>query len=420
MIYVKGSREGIQYIKIDYVKAGQSKDGSFHGYANTGFMQMFEIDNLKNEYLESVEGVYDASRGVITALQFKTNLKISEIMGYDDGDKFTLAVHGKKIIGFHGCASAWLNSLGAYLTWVTPSRMEAKGVKGGKEWDDGGSYESVTKIHVRTGYQGIQYIKFDYVDKDGHLIEGPVHGSSSRKGFTLEPFEINHLDKEYLLSIDGYYDESGVFQALQFKTNMKTSEPIEYEEEGTKFTIGCNGMEIIGFHGYAEKNLNSLGAYFKSLPIIKLEHKSGLAGARWDDGTFPGVRKVHVYYNNYIRCIGFGYFDGRKVETRYHGSTNAFVGQEGEFLVDYPNEFLTSVEGTYNNESLMTSLSFKTSKGRTSPTFGNVCDGQHVKFVLESKGCALVGFHGLSGMYFLHALGAYSFPMPQIDDVQRD
>ncbi|CAA7040131.1 unnamed protein product [Microthlaspi erraticum] len=421
-IYVRGGLEGIQFIMFDYVKSGQPKR-SFHGYSKTGFTQMFEINHLQNEHLESVEGYYTGYPKGIQGLQFKTNLRISEMMGYAVDEKFTLAVDGKKITGFHGSAEYGLDALGAYFTEFLPTRLEPKGGKKGTEWDDGPDHEDVTKVHVRAGVKGIQNIKFDYVDKDDHMKEGPVHGSISAGGFNLEPFEINHLDKEYLLSLDGYYDEtSGVIQTLQFKTNMKTSEVMGYEEKGTKFSLGCNGMKIIGFHGHAKKNLNSLGAYLTSLPLTKLEYKGNNVGTHWDDGTWQGVRKVYVYYDAFIRCLSFDYDNEGKVETRHHGSMVEVVGEEAEFLLE-PNEFVTSIKGKFKNcgrgETWFTSLTFKTSTGRTSPTFGNVFGDNLVDFVLESKGCALVGFYGWCSYGAVHALGAYSHPMPSLQDAEK-
>lgn len=44
----------------------------------------------------------------------------------------------------------------------------------------------------------------------------------------------------------------------------------------------------------------------------------------------------------------------------------------------------------------------------------------HVEFVLESKGCALVGFYGSCGVYTaVHSLGAYSYPMPSLQDSEK-
>ncbi|ESQ30659.1 hypothetical protein EUTSA_v10011434mg [Eutrema salsugineum] len=434
-IHVRGDPEGIQFIKFDYVKTGQPKEESFHGFSNQGFTQTFEIDHQKGEHLVSVEGYHGHGTSIIKSLQFKTNLKISEMMGYEYYDyKFKLAAEGKKIIGFHGSAYSNLTSLGAYVTWITPTRMEAKGGKGGKEWDDGADYAALTKIHIRSGLKGIQNIKFDYVDKDGHLKEGQVHGSDSGRGFTLEPFEINHVDKEHLLSVDGYYNETMGIQALQFRTNLKTSELMgDYDDEScTKFSLGCNGDKIIGFHGYAEKNLNSLGAYFTTLPLTKLEYidstkgrlrDNGKSGFLWDDGTYQGVRKVYLSYDaSYMRCVRFEYDNCGIVESREHGSKASVSVQEGEFVLDYPNEFLTSVKGTTTDaypSTMITSLTFKTSKGRTSPTFGNQFCSSLIEFVLEREGSAIVGFHGRSNCYALHALGAYFFPLPPPHDGEK-
>ncbi|CAA7040133.1 unnamed protein product [Microthlaspi erraticum] len=223
--------------------------------------------------------------------------------------------------------------------------------------------------------------------------------------------------------IDGYYNEtSGVIQGLQFKTNMKTSELMGcYDDEtDTKFSLGSNSNKIIGFHGYAEKYLNSIGAYSTSLPLTRgdLCHNND-TGYVWDDGTFQGVRKVYVYHDDYsMRCVRFDYDNNGKVESREHGSKAAVT-----FVLDYPTEFLTSVEGTsvYRYpQSRITSFIFKTSKGRASPIFGNAfSDDQLVKFVLEKKGCAFVGFHGRSLSALLNALGAYFLPMPPPQDGEK-
>ncbi|XP_023645087.1 jacalin-related lectin 46 isoform X2 [Capsella rubella] len=299
-----------------------------------------------------------------------------------------------------------LNSLGAYFTDITPTRMEAIGGKVGTKWDDGVNGAGFTKIHVRSGQKGIQFIKFEYIDNDG-----PIHGSIYRGG-SQHLFEINHVEKEYMVSVEGYYDgddKSGVIQALQFRTNIKTSE-LMGSNTGNKFRLAVSGMKIVGFHGYAEVNLNSLGAYFTPLTApTKLEcHGFTSESTLWDDGASEGIRKVSVlWYSDYIRCLGIDYENSGKVEKRDHGMNND--EHEDEFVVDYPNEFITSVTGTINSR-YVTSLTFKTSKGRTSPTFGDRSDS--VEFVLETKGCAIVGFHGWYQFGIVTALGAYYYPMP--------
>lgn len=83
-------------------------------------------------------------------------------------------------------------------------------------------------------------------------------------------------------------------------------------------------------------------------------------------------------------------------------------------MVDHPNEFITSVEGSFRKYGTksVTSLTFTTSKGRTSPTFGGVSEDDNNKFVLKQNGCALVGFHALYYTSNLVALGAYCRPLP--------
>lgn len=87
------------------------------------------------------------------------------------------------------------------------------------------------------------------------------------------------------------------------------------------------------------------------------------------------------------------------------------------------------MEGSYNVVALgatevITSLIFKTSKGRKSPTFGpnllGIVNG--TKFAFEDEGKKIVGFHGRSGNG-LDALGVYfeldtlttSFPLYKLE-----
>ncbi|ESQ30243.1 hypothetical protein EUTSA_v10012320mg, partial [Eutrema salsugineum] len=279
-ICVRGDSESIKFIGFDSIKDGQLTYGSLCRSKIRGFTQTFEINHLKDEQLVSVEGYYKDR--VIRGLQFKTNLRISELIGFEeDCTKFSLAVDGKKIIGFHGSSSgAGLNSLGAYFTWISPTRLDVKGKYGGKEWDDGTDHEAITKISLRGGPEGIRYIKCDYV-KNGQRVYGQAH-SGTGGGFT-QTFELNHLVKEYLVSVEG----------IQFKSNIKISDLIGYDI-GKKFRLAAHGKNIIGFHGTADKNLNSLGAYFTTSPVIKVESKGDTnIGQLWDDGTFEfeGVRK---------------------------------------------------------------------------------------------------------------------------------
>ncbi|CAN6844198.1 hypothetical protein Bca4012_034223 [Brassica carinata] len=139
----------------------------------------------------------------------------------------------------------------------------------------------------------------------------------------------------------------------------------------------------------------------------------GEGGSEWDDGVYEGVKKVYVGQDlSRITYIKFEYVkEGGEVVTREYGT----VTQEDprEFVIEYPDEHITAVEGSHNKVALIateviTSLVFKTSKGRTSPTFGpnlfGVVNG--TKFKFEDEGKKIVGFHGRSDKA-VDALGVY-------------
>lgn len=78
-------------------------------------------------------------------------------------------------------------------------------------------------------------------------------------------FEVSHPN-EYLLSAKGWSDSSNKIVGIKFITNTKTSECYGFEkvpgEEGTDISLEVKDKKIVGFHGLADSQLNSLGAYF--------------------------------------------------------------------------------------------------------------------------------------------------------------
>lgn len=79
------------------------------------------------------------------------------------------------------------------------------------------------------------------------------------------------------------------------------------------------------------------------------------------------------------------------------------------FILAYPGEYITSINGSYNENMtspFVTSLVFRTSLGRISHTFGN--SSGSISFVLEPEDghiSKLVGFFGTSDAY-IRSLGA--------------
>ena len=110
-----------------------------------------------------------------------------------------------------------------------------------------------------------------------------------------------------------------------------------YDDTGTKFTLEISGKKITGFHGSADANLKSLGAYFTPPPPIKQEYQGGTGGSPWDHGIYTGIRKVYVTFSPVsISHIKVDYDKDGKVETRQDGDMlgeNRVQGQPNEVLV---------------------------------------------------------------------------------------
>ncbi|KFK23599.1 hypothetical protein AALP_AAs50250U000100, partial [Arabis alpina] len=375
MIYQHGGVEGIQFIKFEYVKAGKIVVGPIHGVSRRGMTQTFEVSHLDNEYLLSVEGYYDESTGVIQSIQFRTNKKISDMMGFNDGTKFSLRASGKKIIGFHGCSMKNLNSLGAYFTKHPPIKSEIGGANNtGNVFDDGGDYDGVRKVYVTYDNTRIRHIKFDY-DKAGQVVSRE-HGA---KEGTQYEFKVDY-PSEYITCVEGTYAitqpyGTDILRSLTFKTSKGRTSPVIGRPTGS-FVLRSEGNAIVGFHGRCGGSLDALGAYYSPLPREKIEAQGGEGGKSWDDGAFLNVKKIY---------IGQGEFGVAAVKFEYENEANEVVvgGEHGikiqllgfeEFELDYPSEYIISVEGCYDKilgaeTGVITMLKFKTNK-RTSPPFG--------------------------------------------------
>ena len=81
------------------------------------FVQLVLEDD---EYLLSLGGYYDKSRGAIRYIDIvNTNKSDSPDYELHYGEKFTLGESGHKIVGFYGQASDVLHSIGVYVVPIT-------------------------------------------------------------------------------------------------------------------------------------------------------------------------------------------------------------------------------------------------------------------------------------------------------------
>ncbi|KAL0715354.1 hypothetical protein Bca4012_064676 [Brassica carinata] len=214
--------------------------------------------------------------------------------------------------------------------------------------------------------------------------------------------------------IAGNFERYGtaLIQSSIFRTSRGRNSPILGHsflgfQLGTRFTLeGKNGGKLLGFHGRSGQALDAIGPYFFAAnpPLRHFNRQGGNGGSAWDDGAFDGVRRILVGRGGrFVSFLRVEYARGQRTVPHEHGRTQE-VPQE--FVVDYPNEHITVVEGTI--DGFLTSLRFQTSTGRTSPTFGNVVGS---RFVFEENNFKLVGFSGRSGDV-IDALGANFGPLP--------
>ncbi|CAH2036446.1 unnamed protein product [Thlaspi arvense] len=444
----------VSYIKIEYEKDGKSETRE-HGTIR-GELTEFAVE-YPNEYITSVAGTYDHVRYyesvLVKSLIFRTSYRrTSPALGGDSaGKQFMLeGKTGGRLLGFHGRSGQALDSIGAYFFAPNPPlrHFNREGGNGGSAWDDG-AYDGVRKILVGRGGKFVSYVRFEYArgermvphahgkrqeapqekitvgadefsityikieyEKDGK-VEIREHGTNRGE---LKEFSVNYPN-DYIIAVGGSYNhifnyDTTLITSLYFTTSRGFTSPLFGEMAGTEFNLkGENGAKLLGFHGRGGYAIDAIGAFFETRRPLKLSVKigpiGGTKGNTFDDGVFDGVKKVTVGKDEYsVTYIKIEYANGGKFETREHGTAR---GELKEFSVDYPNEYIIAVGGSYNHifnydTTLITSLFFKTSKGFTSPLFGEMAG---TEFNLEGQnGGQLIGFHGRGG-YAIDAIGAH-------------
>ncbi|KAG7625467.1 putative jacalin-like lectin domain-containing protein [Arabidopsis thaliana] len=297
-------------------------------------------------------------------------------------------------------------------------KVEAGGAAGGASWDDG-VHDGVRKVHVGQGQDGVSSIKVVYA-KDSQDVEGGEHGKKTLLGF--ETYEVDADD--YIVAVQVTYDnvfgqDSDIITSITFNTfKGKTSPPYGLETQKKFVLKDKNGGKLVGFHGRAGEALYALGAYFATTttpvtPAKKLSAIGGDEGTAWDDGAYDGVKKVYVGQGqDGISAVKFEYNKGAEnIVGGEHGKPT-LLGFE-EFEIDYPSEYITAVEGTYDkifgsDGLIITMLRFKTNK-QTSTPFGLEAG---TAFELKEEGHKIVGFHGKASD-LLHQFGVHVMPITE-------
>ncbi|CAN6927811.1 unnamed protein product [Brassica oleracea] len=350
IVSVEGSPYNcVSMIKIEYEKDGKLESRQ-HGTVR-GELKEFIVDH-PNEYITSVCGSYDIVQTyyqslLIKSLIFKTNT---------------------------GRASP------------------------GNKFDDG-ILDGVKQVTVAADEYSVTYIKIEYENNGKDEVR--EHGTNRGE---LKEFSVNYPE-DNIVSVGGTYNhifnyDTTLITSLYFTTSKGYTSPLFGVAKGKEFELkGENGEKLRGIYGRGGTAIDAFGAHFGPL--------GGNKGNTFDDGFFDGVKKLTIGADEYsIVYMKIEYQKDGKVVVREHGT---FDGILKEFSVNYPEDNIVAVGGSYNHifkydTTLITSLYFTTSKGFTSPLFG-VKKGKDFELKGENGG-KLLGIYGRDGTA-IDAIGAH-------------
>ncbi|KAK1427334.1 hypothetical protein QVD17_16017 [Tagetes erecta] len=412
-----------------------------------------------DEYIVAISGTYGVFDGrgkmIILSISFKTNQNLYGPYGSQTGTAFSHHVNGEVvIIGFHGRASKnYIYAIGVYgmpkaLALATNSTYKAKftvepcssmpimampreagpwGACGGKPWDDG-VFSTIKQVRVHLGELNFIYaLQFEYLKKDGKSVLSQIHGGTD--GSKIELVDLDG-EEEFLTGISGFYgpvERYNGFEAITsitFHTNKRIQGPFG-EEDGAGyvyFSSAASPGKVVGFQGRNKRvdassrkdilkieNLKGDTSDFKG--CISHGPWGGSIGTKWvymPQGCFIKNITISVRHGLHVHSITF---QTDAIISEAQGSTfgGKGGGQTNTICINYPNEYLKSISGTYGgvhgSDVVVTSISFTTNKkqyGRYGSNYGN-------SFSCNVTGGMIVGFHGRANEY-LNSIGVFVKP----------
>lgn len=139
----------------------------------------------------------------------------------------------------------------------------------------------------------------------------------------------------------------------------------------------------------------------------------GLDGDQWDDGFYTTIRQLIISHGAGIDSMQIEYDrKGSSVWAVKHGGKGGI--KVDKILLDFPDEFLTSISGHYGSVHdwgpivFVRSLTLQSNKR----AYGPYGTQQGHQFSFSMNGGRIVGFHGRSGWY-VDAIGVYLKPLPK-------
>ncbi|GLT92126.1 hypothetical protein SLE2022_099800 [Rubroshorea leprosula] len=240
--------------------------------------------DFPREYLTSISGTFDSAWPfgpvVIKSLHFHTNRTRYGPFGRETGQPFSLPMEAGAIVGFHGRASGFIDSIGVHIEpfaafssptevsnvmdLVLPRDPGPWGGTGGKIWDDG-IFSGVYKVNVLVLGVIVRGIQIMYRKRNGEIYLSERRGGFGGKSHRI----ILQNPSEYLVGIAGFVgkieenDGFEVLRSLTFYTNKGKYGPFG-DEIGREFTSGAMGSGMIaGFHGKSGAYLDAIGLHME-------------------------------------------------------------------------------------------------------------------------------------------------------------
>ncbi|KAL6845460.1 hypothetical protein ACP4OV_024955 [Aristida adscensionis] len=298
---------GISSMKVLYDRNGQAIWGDKRG-ASGGARPEKVIFDFPSEILTHITGYFGSTMimgpTVIKSISFHTTKKTHGPFGDEHGTFFSSCLTDGRIVGFHGRAGWYIDSIGVHvlegkvlsqrsdiaLTDASPSRHNNSdmlalarseigdqvtfgvvkepipigpgpwGGEGGKPWDDG-VYTGVKQIYImRTDFIGSIQIEYD---RSGQSVWSTKHGNGGQITHRIK-LDYPH---EVLTCIYGYYNkcvEEGprVLRSITFVSSRGKYGPFG-EEMGTYFSSATTEGKVVGFHGRSSQYLDAIGVHMQ-------------------------------------------------------------------------------------------------------------------------------------------------------------
>ncbi|KAJ6684831.1 JACALIN-RELATED LECTIN 3 [Salix purpurea] len=384
---------GIESIQVEYDRKGTSIWSQIHG-GNGGMKTTVKLD-CPDEFLTSVHGYYGSLDGwgpvFVRSLTFQSNKKTYGPFGVEQGTYFSFPTSGGKIVGFHGKSGWYLDAIGIYLKPIQNQKTSKSLVQ--------------SRNYITNGTDNISYTMMQGAG-NGFDVFVAVKQKEDIGKFSLQ------ISPEDDSGGTNRKDDFG--SSLPSKLYRQVSRESSDSESSKKDDF--SGLSSGKLSKQISRELSDAGTKWKTIATERVPSKTervivygpwgGVGGSKFDDGTYTGIRQIHLSRHVGIASIRVQYDrDGQAIWGSKHGGSGGF--KSDKIIFDYPYEILTRVTGTYGplmymGPNVIKSLTFYTNKGKHGP-FGEEQGPSFANKIDEGK---IIGFHGREG-FLLDAIGAH-------------